>query len=112
LTELVQVVTTLDSAAAAQSLADTLVSERLAACVQVSGPVASTYRWKGAVERAAEWVCTAKTTRSRAEALVARLRGLHPYQQPEIVLTPVLDADPGYAAWVERETSPHSTPAG
>jgi periplasmic divalent cation tolerance protein len=110
LPRLVQVVTTVDSAEQAQALADALLGERLAACVQVGGPVSSTYRWKGAVERAAEWVCTAKTTSARAPALVVRLRELHPYEQPEILVTPVLDADPGYAAWVERETSPGTAP--
>jgi periplasmic divalent cation tolerance protein len=80
-----------------------LVSERLAACVQVGGPVASTYRWQGRMEQAEEWVCTAKTTRAAAAALVARLRALHSYEQPEILVLPVLDADPDYAAWVAAE---------
>lgn len=103
--ELVQVITTIDSRPAAEALADTLVSERLAACVQLDGPLRSTYRWQGAVERAEEWRCTAKTTRARVAALADRIRALHSYQQPEILVTPVLDADPGYAAWVERETA-------
>ena len=103
--ELVQVITTIDSAAAAQALADTLVAERLAACVQVTGPVSSTYRWQGATEQATEWLCVAKTTSTRAAAIVARIRALHSYDQPEILVTPVLDADPGYADWVARETA-------
>lgn len=103
MTELVQVVTTIDDRGRAEELAAAVVGERLAACVQVSGPIASTYRWKGAVERAEEWVCTAKTTAPRAAALAARLRELHSYEQPEILVTPVRDADPGYAAWVAAE---------
>ncbi|MEZ4588247.1 MAG: divalent-cation tolerance protein CutA [Gemmatimonadales bacterium] len=108
MTELVQIVTTIDSRQAAETLADQLVAEHLAACVQIAGPIASTYRWQGALEHATEWVCTAKTTRQRADALLARLRALHSYEQPEILVTPVLEADPGYAAWVESETTPRS----
>lgn len=103
--ELVQVVTTIDSRQAAEELADRLVAEHLAACVQIAGPIASTYRWQGVVEHASEWICTAKTIRPRSTALVTRLRELHSYQQPEILVTPVLDVDPGYAAWVESETA-------
>jgi periplasmic divalent cation tolerance protein len=103
LVPLVQVVTTIDDRDAAQAIADAVVRERLAACVQVSGPISSTYRWKGALERTEEWVCTAKTTRDGAPALVARLRALHSYDQPEILVTPVADAAPGYAAWVASE---------
>ncbi|MGE0551985.1 MAG: divalent-cation tolerance protein CutA [Gemmatimonadales bacterium] len=106
MTELVQIVTTIDSRQAAEKLADQLVAEHLAACVQIAGPIASTYRWQGTVEHATEWVCTAKTTRQRASALLARLRALHSYEQPEILITPVLEADPGYAAWVASETTP------
>lgn len=81
------------------------MSERLAACVHVAGPIASTYRWQGKIEQAEEWVCTCKTTRARAEAAVSRLRQLHSYTQPEILVIPVLDADPAYAAWVAAEVS-------
>jgi periplasmic divalent cation tolerance protein len=105
LVALVQVVTTIDGRDAAQAIADALVGERLAGCVQVSGPIASTYRWKGALERTEEWVCTAKTTRDRAPALLLRLRALHSYDQPEILVTPVTDADPGYAAWIAAEVA-------
>jgi periplasmic divalent cation tolerance protein len=105
LATLVQVVTTIDGRDAAQAIADALVGERLAACVQVSGPLSSTYRWQGEIQHAAEWVCTAKTTRDRAPALLLRLRALHSYDQPEILVTPVADADPGYAAWVAAEVA-------
>lgn len=104
MTELAQVATTTDSREAAERLARALVSERLAACVQIDGPLQSTYHWQGAVEQATEWRCTAKTTRAGAPALVERIRALHSYQQPEILVTPVLDADPAYAVWVAAET--------
>jgi periplasmic divalent cation tolerance protein len=102
---LVQVTTAVDSEAAARSIADTLVTERLAACAQVGGPIASTYWWEDRLEHATEWICVAKTTAAALAPLMARIRALHPYQQPEILATPVLAADPGYQAWAEAEVA-------
>lgn len=103
-----QVTTTVDSREAADRLAASLVSERLAACVQVQGPIASTYRWQGAVETATEWYCHAKTTAERFEALRARLAELHPYDVPEIVALPIVRGHPPYLAWLEAETRPEA----
>ncbi len=93
--------TTLDSREAADRLAALLVEARLAACAQVTGPVASTYRWQGRTERAVEWACTLKTTLARLPVLEARIRAEHPYQVPEIVAVPIVAGDPAYLAWIE-----------
>lgn len=103
-----QVSTTLDSEAQAGSLAATLVEERLAACVQVVGPVLSVYRWEGAVTRATEWLCVAKTVEERLTQLLQRIRALHSYQQPEIVATLITAGDPGYLDWLRQESTPAS----
>jgi len=95
-----QVTTTLPDRAAAERVGSVLVEERWAACAQVVGPVESTYRWQGNVERATEWYCHLKTTLARAPGLRARLRELHPYDTPEIVAVPLVDGDPDYFAWV------------
>ena len=100
-----QVTTTLPDREVAQNLARRLVEERLAACAQVEGPVASVYRWKGAVESATEWYCHAKTTTARLPALRARLRALHPYELPEMVAVPIVDGDPSYLAWIEESVA-------
>jgi periplasmic divalent cation tolerance protein len=97
-----QVTTTVATQADAERIADTLVAERLAACVQVVGPIRSTYRWQGAVEHAPEWYCHGKTTRARYPALEARLRQLHPYETPEIIALPIVGALPAYLAWIEE----------
>jgi len=107
-TEVVEVAVTAPDRALAERLAETLVTERLAACVQVGGPVTSVYRWRGRVERAEEWVCRAKTTRAALAALERRVRALHPYEVPEILATPVT-GDAGYLAWVRAEVSPPTT---
>jgi periplasmic divalent cation tolerance protein len=98
--EYCQVTTTLPDRATADRVAATLVEERWAACAQVVGPVESTYRRQGTVERATEWYCHLKTTLARAPGLRARLRELHPYDTPEIVAVPLVDGDPDYLAWV------------
>jgi periplasmic divalent cation tolerance protein len=105
-TNVVQVDTAVGSESAAASLAAALVEERLAACVQILGPMESTYRWKGAVERSTEWLCRAKTTASRAPALIARIRDLHSYEQPEILVMPVSGGSNGYLEWVAEQVEP------
>jgi periplasmic divalent cation tolerance protein len=101
-----QVTTTLPDRAVAERVAAQLVGERLAACGQVQGPIASIYHWEGAVEHAAEWYCHLKTTTARLPALRLRLRELHPYQVPEIIAVPILDGDPAYLAWIEASVVP------
>jgi periplasmic divalent cation tolerance protein len=97
------VVTTVGDREAALRLARALVDARLAACVQIVDGLRSIYRWQGAIEDATECQLIAKTPPSRAEALVARLRELHPYEVPEIV---TLDgrASAAYGAWLVAET--------
>ena len=81
-------------------LARTLIVERLAACVNVHGPMQSTYRWGGKVETAAERQLVIKTTSGRLPALEARLRLLHPYELPEFVVIRPESASAAYAKWV------------
>lgn len=99
MTDLVLILTTMPDDERADELARTLVDERLAACVNVHGPMMSTYRWKGQVERDAERQVVIKTTRARLPGLEARLRALHPYELPEFL---ILDAEgsQAYARWV------------
>ena len=97
-----QVTTTVATQADAERIAAALVEERLAACVQIAGPIISTYRWQGAIERATEWHCHCKTTRARYPALEARLRELHPYETPEIIALPIVAGFPAYLAWIEE----------
>jgi periplasmic divalent cation tolerance protein len=104
-TEAVTVTTTIDDRDKAEALARLAVSERLAACAQVSGPVTSVYWWRGEVEDAAEFTVTFKTTVALAEALVTRLKAEHSYDVPEILVTAVLGGNPDYLEWVAAETT-------
>lgn len=97
--ECVQVTTTVGSREAADRLAEEVVTARLAACAQVVGPVVSTYRWRGSVERAEEWYCHLKTTRGRLGAVIDAIRARHSYELPEIVAVP-LDGSEEYLRWI------------
>lgn len=98
------VLCTCPDATTAARLARMLVDERLAACVNAIGGVASTYRWNGAIETADEVLLVIKTSAERFDAMQARLVAEHPYDVPEVL---AIDPAAGYApylAWVERET--------
>lgn len=97
-----QVMTTLGSREAADGMAGALVNERLAACVQVTGPVQSTYRWRGAVEQSEEWMCLCKIPADAFAALAVRIRELHSYDTPEIIAFPIVAGDPAYLAWIRE----------
>jgi periplasmic divalent cation tolerance protein len=95
----VEVRTTFSSRGAAEACAARLVADRVAACVQVEGPIASTYRWQGDVERAEEFRCTCKTSPERMHECIAAIERDHPYETPEILVA-TLSASAAYAAWV------------
>jgi periplasmic divalent cation tolerance protein len=101
-----QVQTTVPIEMDAYGLARSLVDRRLAACVQVLGPVSSTYRWQGAVEVAEERLLLAKTTVAALQALVSAIRELHPYEEPEIVAFPIVAGSATYLRWVAEEVAP------
>ncbi|HEY0150314.1 MAG TPA: divalent-cation tolerance protein CutA [Allosphingosinicella sp.] len=88
----------------AQTIARTLIEERLAACANILAPCHSIYRWQGAVEEAEEVPALFKTRADLAEALIARLAELHSYDVPAAVVWPVAQALPAYAKWVATET--------
>lgn len=98
---LVCVQTTLDSVAAAGTLARKLVEEKLAACAQITA-IRSTYRWEGAVEVAEEQLLTIKTATTQLVALETFVRDHHPYDEPELLVLPVEAASDGYARWVRQ----------
>jgi periplasmic divalent cation tolerance protein len=105
MTEIVLVLTTVPDDERAESIPRALVEEHLAACVQVHGPMISTYRWKGAVERGAERQVVIKTTRHRVPAVEARVRSMHDYELPELLVIAVDGASDEYLKWVEASSS-------
>jgi len=103
MTEYIQVTTTTGTRHDAEQIASELVSRRLAACVQITGPIASTFRWQGKVETAEEWMCTVKTTRAQLDAIKTLFREIHPYEVPEVIATPIVGGGEAYLKWLEQQ---------
>ena len=101
----VVVLTTVPTGEAGEAIAQALVEERLAACVNVLAPMTSIYRWRGAVERETEHQVVIKTTVDRVPALRSRLATLHPYELPEFIVLRVADGGEEYLKWIGSETS-------
>ncbi len=104
MTDYIQAVTTAPTRDDAENIARALVNERLAACVQMVGPIISTYHWEGKVETNEEWQCIIKTRRELFGQIVATIRKIHPYSVPEILALPLLAADEAYQQWIDLET--------
>ena len=105
MTDIRIVLTTLDTAEKARSLAHALVERRLAACVNIVAPVHSVYRWQEVVETTDELLLVIKTVADKVEALEAAVRELHPYELPEFVILAVEAVEPKYMAWLVASTA-------
>jgi periplasmic divalent cation tolerance protein len=99
-----QVQTTTDSRVEAMELARAAVEARLAACAQVSGPVASTYWWEDDIERAEEWLLVLKLPAAGYKALADFLAERHSYDEPEIAAIPIVAGSESYLSWIDEET--------
>jgi periplasmic divalent cation tolerance protein len=92
--------TTTSSREEATTLATELVSRRLAACVNILGPVSSVYRWQGEIERSDEFLLLIKSTEKRAHAIQEALRELHSYELPELISLPIEAGLEAYLEWI------------
>jgi periplasmic divalent cation tolerance protein len=90
----------------AANIARTLVEEGLAACVNVTAEMDSTYRWQGKVSVDRERQLFLKTTLDRVEALLSRVRALHPYEVPEFLVLPASAGSAQYLAWLQGDDVP------
>lgn len=103
MTEFIQITTTTGKRHDAEQIASELISRRLAACVQVGGPVVSTFRWQGKVETAEEWTCVIKTSRVQFGAIQAAFEQLHPYDVPELIAIPIVEGSEEYLTWLGEQ---------
>lgn len=99
-----QVQTTVDDRQRADEIVGRVVNERLAACGQITGPVASTYWWKGRLDTENEWYCVFKTTGRLVRKLLDLLEDIHPYETPEIVAFEIDSVSSDYGDWIGDET--------
>jgi periplasmic divalent cation tolerance protein len=94
------VLTTAGTREEAEKIARALVERRLAACVNLVGPIESVFRWKGEVESAQEWLLIVKTTAAASDQVCAAIRELHSYELPECLVVPIEGGSPEYLAWI------------
>jgi periplasmic divalent cation tolerance protein len=102
--DVVVVLVTVPNAEAGRMIAGAIVDERLAACVNVVGPIRSIYRWEGAVRDDEEYLLVVKTRATLLPTLETRVRGLHDYDLPEVVALPVSGGSARYLDWVRVST--------
>jgi len=88
----------------ALKIANTLVEEHLAACVNLLSPIRSIYRWEGKIWDEKEWLLVIKTQRQRFEELENKVRSLHSYSVPEIISLPIVEGSSSYLNWLEEMT--------
>ena len=100
----IQITTTTETKEQAQTITQHLVEAKLAACVQIVGPITSIYRWKGKVENAPEWLCLIKTRDDLYNKVEATIKSLHPYETPEIIAVPIVKGSKEYLQWISEET--------
>lgn len=84
----------------ARRVAETAVSEHLAACANLLPQIESIYRWKGKIERSDETLVFFKTTRERLAELEARIKSLHSYETPEFIALEIDSGSPAYLQWI------------
>lgn len=96
----IQVITTTETRDEADRIARVLVEGGLAPCVQIVGPITSTYSWQGRIETAAEWQCLIKTRDDLFEEVERSIKSVHSYETPEIIALPISAGSREYLDWM------------
>ena len=99
----IQISTTTETKEEAQKIAQYLVEQKLAACVQITGQITSIYRWKRKVETANEWLCLIKTRDNLFNKVEAAIKKMHSYETPEIVAMPIVKSSKEYLSWIDDQ---------
>jgi periplasmic divalent cation tolerance protein len=95
--------TSFDREADARKMCESILEKRLAACVKIS-PVSSSYWWKGRISKSREFLLSAVTTAKKSGKLTDFIKGVHPYEVPEVIVIGAKSANVSYGRWVEYET--------
>ena len=98
-----QIMTSVESEEDGKKIADLLLNMRLAACVQILGPMTSHYRWQGRLESAKEYLCLIKSRQDLYGQVETAIKEVHPYEVPEIIALPVSCGSPEYLGWLDLE---------
>lgn len=103
-TEFVFVYSTFPDADSAKRVAEELVRSKLAACVNIHGPMTSIYEWQGKLESGPEFAAFIKTRRALVHDVIATARKLHPYTVPCFLVLPIEGGNNDYLDWARRQT--------
>ncbi len=106
MTEFIEVTTTTADQCEAQRIARSLIDSRLAACVQITGPITSVYRWKGELCESSEFRLTIKSLAALTGRIVETIQQQHSYETPEILVGNIADCEESYAQWLRAEVAP------
>jgi periplasmic divalent cation tolerance protein len=101
--EYIQVLTTTATREEAQKIADALVERRVAGCVQIAGPIVSTFWWKSKIERTEEWLCVMKSKKRLFHVLERSIKEQHTYETPEIIAIPIVAGSQDYLQWLDHD---------
>jgi len=99
------VYTTTDNVQDARKIAHTLVEEQLVACVNIIPKIESIYRWKGKIETDNEVVLIAKTVDDNVKKTIRRIKELHTYELPDIIVLPIIGGLKDYLNYIQDETA-------
>ncbi|MEK7663889.1 MAG: divalent-cation tolerance protein CutA [Patescibacteria group bacterium] len=99
----IQIFTTTTKKNDAYKIAKTLVNKKLSACVQITGPIESVYRWHGKIEKSREFLCIIKTKMSNYKKVEKEIKIIHPYELPEIIALPIIEGSQEYLEWINKE---------
>jgi len=88
----------------ARKIADGIVKEHLVACVNIVEKIESIYWWQGKIEKSMEMLLIMKTKISLAKKLIKKVKALHSYVVPEIIFLPIIEGNPDYLKWINKET--------
>jgi len=103
MTDYLQIFTTVEHREDAEKIAKTLVEKRVAACVQIIGPLTSYFQWQEKLDSAQEYLCVIKSRNDLFSELEALIKSLHPYEVPEILATPITHGGKDYLNWLAEE---------
>ena len=104
MSEPIVVLVTCGSEEEALRIANALVEEHLAACVNLVSPIRSIYRWEGKIWDEKEWLLIIKTQKKRFQELEKKVKSLHSYSVPEIISLPIVKGSSSYLKWISENT--------
>lgn len=106
MTDKVVIMVTASSRRECGKIARRLIEEKLAACVNISQPIQSVYRWEGKIEQSKEFLLFIKTKRDLFPQVRAEIALVHSYHTPEIICLPIIDGSPNYLQWISDSVRP------